>query len=370
MTSAERTIAITGAAGALGRYAVLYFRHKCNFQVVEIDRKTFGSPAQLRDLLCKAEAIIHLAGVNRAPHDDLQSVNPGIARTLVSTLEAIGTTPHVIYASTIHESGDNAYGQSKRAAGDIIGNWAGRTGAKFSRLKLPHIYSELVRPFYNSGIATFCNQVATGKQPEIDVDATITPLHAFKVCELIGILLDGREVDLSPRGPEAKMSEILSDIQQLHATYMSNGIIPDLRQNDRLFLFNTYRSHLYPSAFPIYPELHTDARGRLFEATKSLNGGQSFISTTKPGVTRGNHFHFNKVERFCVLQGEARIMMRQMGSSAVVSFDVTSDRPCFVDMPTLWAHNICNTGGSELITLFWTHEIFDPVAPDTFASEV
>lgn len=156
----------------------------------------------------------------------------------------------------------------------------------------------------------------------------------------------------------------------MHRQYRDEMIVPDVREMRRLNLFNSYRAHLYLASFPVRPVLHTDARGSLFEGVKELNGGQTFISRTRPGITRGNHFHFHKVERFCVLQGQARIEMRPADRAEVVTYDVDGSEPCFIDMPTLWTHNITNTGDGELLTLFWAHEIFNPQAPDTYALAV
>jgi UDP-2-acetamido-2,6-beta-L-arabino-hexul-4-ose reductase len=173
-------------------------------------------------------------------------------------------------------------------------------------------------------------------------------------------------LDIAPLGRPWQMSEILSELQAFHESYIGQQIVPDLRDNDRLRLFNTYRAHLLDDCFPIAPLVHADHRGNLFELAKELNGGQSFISTTLPSITRGNHFHFHKVERFCVLRGEAKISMRNMATGDCRVFNVSGERPCFIDIPTLWAHNITNTGDSELLTFFWANEIFDRSAADTY----
>jgi UDP-2-acetamido-2,6-beta-L-arabino-hexul-4-ose reductase len=135
-------------------------------------------------------------------------------------------------------------------------------------------------------------------------------------------------------------------------------------------LFNSYRAALYPDGFPRPLALNTDARGTLFEAVKGGGGGQTFLSTTKPGVIRGDHFHLNKVERFLVVQGNAVIRIRKFMSDEVLEYHVSGDTPASVDMPTLHTHSIENTGDADLLTLFWTHDLFDPENPDTFADKV
>jgi len=367
MTASGKTIGITGAGGALGRYLALHYQYRRQMDVVGLDRKGFNDPAQLADMAARSDVLLHFAGVNRAPDAELAEANPALARQLVEALRRSGARPHLVYATSTHEDNDSVYGNSKRLAGDILESWAEEAGAVFTRLVLPHIYCELTRPNYNSGIATFCSKVAAGEPVSIMIDAEIYPLHAAQMCMVVDEAIDGaRSARVAPLGRPRAMSELLGDIERMHRLYRDELIVPDLRDIDQLHLFNSYRAHLYPHGFPVRPRLHSDDRGNLFESVRELNGGQSFISTTRPGITRGNHFHFNKVERFCVLRGEAAIAMRPMGGGETVTFNVSGEAPCYIDMPTLWTHNITNTGSSELLTMFWTHEIFNPEKPDTY----
>lgn len=163
--------------------------------------------------------------------------------------------------------------------------------------------------------------------------------------------------------------DLLERLQAFHASYQAN-IYPDLRDPFDVALFNSYRAASYPGSWPRPRKLNTDARGALFEAVKGGGGGQTFMSTTKPGITRGDHFHLNKVERFLVIEGEAIIRIRKVLSSDVWEYRVSGDQPTAVDMPTLHTHSIENVGDRPLWTLFWTHDLFDPANPDTFADKV
>jgi UDP-2-acetamido-2,6-beta-L-arabino-hexul-4-ose reductase len=147
-------------------------------------------------------------------------------------------------------------------------------------------------------------------------------------------------------------------------------VMPPLESALDVRLFNTLRSYLFPAHYPVALTLHIDARGSLFEVVKSNSGGQVFMSTTHPGITRGNHFHTRKVERFLVASGEADIRLRKLFSDEVICFKVRGDAPSYVDIPTFYTHHITNTGQSELVTLFWANEIFDSVDPDTFPERV
>lgn len=366
-----KTILITGAGGAIGRYASLHYRVRRQWRVLEAHRPQLNDAEWLRQAAGEADVVLHLAGVNRAPDSELGPANPALARLLVAALDDVGSKATVVYASSLHEGTASIYGRSKKDAGDIIADWAARVGACFTRFLLPHVYCEFTRPNYNSGIATFCQAIAQGEEARILTDAEIFPLHANDVCELFDSAIEDRhDGPVAPLGAARRMSEILETLQGMHRQYRDELTVPDLRDIRNLNLFNSYRTHLYPTGFPVHPVLHSDQRGSLFEGVKELNGGQVFISRTLPGVTRGNHFHFQKVERFCVIEGEATIAMRPADRRDAISYQVTGQTPCFVDMPTLWTHNITNTGKSELVTMFWAHEVFNPQSPDTYAMVV
>jgi len=168
-----------------------------------------------------------------------------------------------------------------------------------------------------------------------------------------------------------KVSKILENLEYLKETYFENNIIPALFTKFDLTLFNTFRSFIEIDYFPINLEAHVDERGRLFEIVKELTGGQSFLSFTNPGITRGNHYHVRKIERFCVIEGEAVIKMRRvMGTSEIKSLNVSDKQLVVVDIPIFYTHNITNVGENKLIALFWTSEIYDPKDSDTFYEKV
>ena len=166
------------------------------------------------------------------------------------------------------------------------------------------------------------------------------------------------------------MRQVLDLLHEFEASYAS-GEFPDLSSPFRVELFNTYRAALFPQRYPLPLDPRTDARGTFVETVRSRGGeGQSSISTTAPGVTRGEHYHLSKIERFAVVQGRATIALRRMFHDDVVEFEVSGEEPCAVDMPVGWVHNITNTGDDVLLTQFWSHELFRPDAPDTFPHPV
>jgi UDP-2-acetamido-2,6-beta-L-arabino-hexul-4-ose reductase len=170
-------------------------------------------------------------------------------------------------------------------------------------------------------------------------------------------------------GRALKVSELLARLNGIAGLYNCQ-IVPDLRDLLDLRLFNTFRSYLFPNYYPVTLAVHEDNRGALFEAVKSRNAGQMFFSTTKHGVTRGNHYHTRKFERFLVTSGEAVIRLRKLFSGEIVDFRVSGSRPQYIDMPTFYTHNITNIGSTDLVTVFWAHEIFDKDDPDTYPESV
>lgn len=340
------------------------------FNVIAAGRDDFADLGRLRRFVSECGTVVHLAGMNRGDESEIERVNVDLARRLVEALDETGARPQVVFASSTHVDRDTAYGRSKRAAAALFEKWAGKSGGTFTNLVLPHVFGEGGRPFYNSVVSTFCYQLAKGDEPRIDLDGELNLMHAQDVAQLCLDAID--EPGMGERRPDGipiRVSELLELLKTQSCTY-STGVIPAFRDPLELRLFNTFRSYLYPDRFPWPVTVHSDRRGSLFEGVKTLHGGQAFVSTTKPGITRGEHFHMQKVERFLVLSGTAVIRLRKLLGVDVLEFPVTGNQPAFVDIPTMYAHNVTNVGTDDLVTLFWSHEIFDPDAPDTYAEAV
>lgn len=371
-----KRIVITGAKGLIGWHAHARL-HAANcaatfkgeltpFDIVALDHVAFDDDAALRTALDGSQAVLHFAGVNRAPDDEVEAANPAIASRLAVACKAAGVTPHIVYANSTHATIDTPYGRSKRIAGEVLS----QVGGGYTDMVLPHIFGECARPRYNNVTATFIEAVIAGETPDINPDGRVSLLHAGAAAQAaLDAVINRITGPLRPEARDIAVVDLCALLQQFHANYQAN-IYPDLGDPFTVALFNSYRAALYPNGFPRPLKLNTDARGTLFEAVKGGGGGQTFLSTTKPGVTRGDHFHLNKVERFLVVQGEAAIRIRKVLSDEVWEYRVSGDAPAPVDMPTLHTHSIENTGDTELLTLFWTHDLFDPANPDTFADKV
>lgn len=360
-------IVITGAAGLLGWHlrCRLSVMERFKDEVVALERAAFNNDVVLDAALDGAAAVVHCAGINRASEEEVEQGNEAIARRLTAALARTGARPHLLYTNTVHRDQDNAYGRGKSRANDVFQDWAASTGARYTELVLPHVFGENGRPFYNSVVFTFCQQIVEGKPLTVHAGGKLELLHAQDISRRIVDLIErGENGTVRLKGRPISVAEVAGKLAAMHESY-TNDVIPDLRDRFDLQLFNSLRSFLYPDYYPKPLTLHTDNRGSLFEAVKNRNGGQAFLSTTKPGITRGNHFHFHKVERFLVIRGQAVIRLRRLFDDQVREFHVSGDEPVYIDMPPLHTHNITNTGDDELMTLFWSHEIFDPEAPDT-----
>ncbi|MFZ2412343.1 MAG: NAD-dependent epimerase/dehydratase family protein [Candidatus Methanoperedens sp.] len=363
-------IGITGIEGLIGWHLHAFLYKQPNVQVVKANRATFASKEELYNFVASSDVVVHLAGMNRGDENDVAETNIRLADDLIAACERSGSKPHIVFASSTQIYRNTVYGNSKKVCTEGFQKWSERTGALFTNMILPNVFGESGKPFYNSVVSTFCYQLANGQEPEIVNDTTLDMLHAQQVANKIYDIINTRKAgDVLLKGTHITVSELLAKLKNFAGLYEQH-IIPDLRDDFNLHIFNTYRSYLYPTRYPVPIVSHNDSRGTLFEAVKSSNGGQTFISTTRPGVTRGNHYHTKKIERFLVLSGQAEICIRKLFSSNVVKFNVEGTTPQYIDIPTLHSHNITNTGRNDLITLFWSNEILDPAYPDTFVETV
>jgi len=364
-------VAITGADGFLGWHL------RCRLHPLgapghrPVIQGDFDSVDSLAEAVGSTSTLLHLAGMNRGPEPEVYETNVRLAQHLTEALDKNGATPAIVFANSIHSLGDSAFGRSKREAARILAAWAKARDVRFVDVILPHLFGEGGKPFYNSGFATFCHQLARGEEPQIHQDGELELIHAQRVAAtLLDLAQDGKsEGCVRVKGTPMRVSEALERLRAIQGTYKS-GVIPELSDPLALEFFNTYRSYLFPEQYPVPLKLWTDERGSLFEAVKSNNGGQTFISTTRPGVTRGRHYHRHKVERFLVVSGHAEIRIRRLFDSEVRVFPVSGDAPRFIDIPTFHSHEITNVGDKDLLTLFWSHEMFDPSNPDTYPEPV
>lgn len=365
-------IGITGQAGFVGTHLFNTLNlQKETFETIPFEDAFFSDTSKLEEFVSQCDVIVHLAAMNR--HNDPQVIyntNIQLVKDLISALENTGSKPHILFSSSTQEERDNLYGKSKKEGRQLLINWAKKNKAPFTGFIIPNVFGPFGHPYYNSFIATFSHQLTHNETPKIDVDGSVKLIYVAELVDAIKACIieykDEPEFYI-PHTSEYKVSEILSLLIGYKDHYFEKGTLPTLLNSFERNLFNTFRCYIDQATFfPFSLKKNEDSRGVFVETIKTGMGGQISYSTTKPGITRGNHYHSRKIERFAVIQGEATIELRKIGTNEVLSFRLSGDNPSFVDMPIWYTHNISNVGQTELVTVFWINEFYDPNNPDTF----
>ncbi len=369
-------IGITGQPGFVGTHLFNLLGTQEDVQRIPCEDQFFEDMTALRAFVRQCDAIVHLAAMNRHPDPQvIYDTNVRLVKLLIQAMEAEDVTPHVLFSSSTQEDRDNLYGASKREGRRLLEDWAARHGAKFTGCVIPNVFGPYGRPNYNSVVATFCHKLTHGELPEIQVDGSVKLVYVGDLCqEFLKIIRNGESISPRPiaHGAERKVSDLLKTLERFKKLYFEKGIIPELPTRFDIQLFNTFCGYIeHKDFFPFGLKLNSDPRGTFVETVKLDNiGGQISFSTTVPGVTRGNHYHTRKIERFAVIRGRARIELRKVGTSEKLSFELDGASPAFVDMPVWHTHNITNIGSEDLYTVFWINEFYNPEDPDTFFEEV
>ena len=392
-------IGITGQSGFIGTH--LYNTLSLSpdkYKRIPFQDDYFQTDEALDAFVKQCDVIVHLAAMNRHNDPDLlYKTNIELVQKLIASMERTQCKPYVIMSSSSQEERDNLYGRSKREGRELLNQWADKNDAAFTGLIIPNVFGPFGVPFYNSVISTFAYQVANGLEAKIEVDAELKLIYVGDlVRRVIGLFPgentgdtgdteDTEDTESTEDGfklhkwerlvhvehmAEYKVTELLEKLKFFRELYQEKGIIPDLRDRFDLCLFNTFRSFISTDHFPVNYVKHTDARGAFVETMKMVSGGQVSFSTTVPGITRGNHFHIRKAERFAVIKGKASIKLRKYGSDEVIEYILDGSEPAYVDMPIWYTHNITNIGDDELLTMFWISEFYDPDDPDTYFEQV
>jgi UDP-2-acetamido-2,6-beta-L-arabino-hexul-4-ose reductase len=370
-----KTILVTGANGFVGRNLITRLQVDKENRVLSFDID--NSEQELRTLLDQAEFVFHLAGVNRPKNEEeFQTGNVDLTAELVDILQKAGKSTPVLITSSIQAAQDNPYGRSKKMAEDKVFVYARQTGAEVFVYRLPNLFGKWSRPNYNSVVSTFCYNISHNLPIQINNPSYLLPLAYIDdvVDEFIGALAGKAHRDEAgfcfvPRTFQITLQELADRIYSFRAS-RDTAILPDMSDLLTKFLYTTYLSYLDPNGFSYFADMKTDQRGWLFELIKSPHIGQIFVSQTKPGVTRGGHYHHTKVEKFVVVQGEAVIRFRKIDGNEILSYPVSDAKIEIVDIPPGYTHDITNVGSADVITLFWASEIFDPEKPDTYYLQV
>lgn len=371
-----KKIGITGQNGFVGKhlYNTLGLFPE-EFERIEFNKNYFQDENKLDAFISQCDVIVHLAAMNRHESDQfIYETNVALAKQLVTSLKRTGSRAHVIISSSTQEERDNLYGKSKREGRETIVNWANQNGGKVSGLIIPNVFGAFGKPFYNSFIATFCQQLTHGQTPTIANDGEVKLIYVQELVDLIvKEIRDGKSTPERIVEPTAtrKVSEVLALLNEYKSKYFEGGEIPVLNSKFEHNLFNTYRSYIdYAIHYPVKFSQHTDPRGAFVEVIRLGIGGQCSFSTTVPGITRGNHYHTRKIERFAVIKGKALIQLRKIDTNEILDFYLDGNEPAYVDMPIWYTHNIKNIGDEDLYTIFWINEPFNPKDADTYFEKV
>jgi UDP-2-acetamido-2,6-beta-L-arabino-hexul-4-ose reductase len=385
-------IGITGKSGFIGTHLFntlgLYPDH---FQRVPFNDEYFNDTAKLESFVSQCDTVVHLAAMNR--HNDpevIYETNIRLVKQLIDACEKTNSKPHILFSSSTQEERDNLYGKSKKEGRQLFEKWAMANNGRFTGFVIPNVFGPFGHPYYNSVVATFCHQLTHNEEPKIEVDGEMKLIY---VSELVGEMV--RTIQLHsvaqsntqcntvkntvklcetrtiPPTSTIKVSCLLEKLINFKINYFEKGILPCLDNSFERNLFNTFVCYIeHEKFFPFLLKLNTDDRGSFVETIKLHSGGQVSFSTTVPGITRGNHYHTRKAERFAVIKGKAKIEIRRIGTEKIIAFELDGKKPSFVDMPIWYTHNITNTGKEELYTIFWISEHFNPDDQDTFFEKV
>ena len=368
-------ILVTGANGFIGKNLIAALRaHWPDCEVLPIDIDSTAN--DLSAALSTADFIFHLAGINRPENEsEFQAGNADFTAQICDQLLKLKRAVPLVMSSSAQAVLDNPYGVSKRKAEDALSAYAGRSGARVIIFRLKNVFGKWCRPNYNSVVATFCHNIAH------DLPVTISdPNREIELIYIDDVVQDFlrqiepglpagaayREIEPVYKVTLGGLSELIQSFRQMRQSLY----LPDFSGDFARKLYGTFLTYLDTADFAYDLEQKRDARGCLVEFVKSHPFGQIFISRTHPGITRGNHYHHTKTEKFLVVEGEAIIRFRPVLGGAVVEYRVSGQDLRVVDIPPGYTHSIENTGPGELVTLFWAAEVFDPSRLDTYAMPV
>ncbi|MDC1010452.1 NAD-dependent epimerase/dehydratase family protein [Flavobacteriaceae bacterium] len=369
-------IGITGQNGFIGYHLSQTIKYKLNnHDLIPFKRSFFDDANALNKFVKSCDVIIHLAGINRAENDKVvYNSNININKRLNESLLNSEFSGHLIFASSFQEENNSGYGESKKESRIFLEETINKLGGNFTGILIPNVFGPFCKPNYNSFIATFCDIILKDNKPEIIDNNDVKLIYIDDLInEIIQIVINGKALikKYIESKIEIKVTEVIDILEIFKDLYIYKNSIPSLDSNFKLQLFNTFRSYInLNDNYPKMLKENSDPRGTFTELIRSEIGGQYSFSITSPGKTRGNHFHTRKIERFIVLDGEAKISLRKIGSDKVYSFILNGNKPSYVDMPVWFTHNITNIGNTPLITSFWINEPYNGDDADTYFENV
>lgn len=372
-----KNILVTGASGFIGKNLCAQLELLGDVKVLKFTRE--NTPADLAAFVKEANFIYHVAGINRPENEkEFQIGNVDLTKHIIDTLRDNNKHTPLLLTSSAQATLSNPYGESKRDAEAVVCSWAKESGAPVFIYRLPGVFGKWSRPNYNSVVATFCNNIAKGLPVQVsDPEHKITLVYIDDVVKsFVGHLTENIAPTRAdhlyeiPQTFEVSLGDLKDRIEAIHAI-RETATVPNLEDKLNKYLYATYISYLEIDRFSYELTKNSDERGWLVEFIKSHHAGQIFISKTKPGISRGDHWHHTKIEKFLVVEGKGEISFRnKIGGQEIIRYEVDGNTPTVLDIPTGYVHAIKNIGEGDLITIFWANEILDKQYPDTYYEKV
>jgi UDP-2-acetamido-2,6-beta-L-arabino-hexul-4-ose reductase len=369
----HETIVITGANGFIGKNAVVRLAELSGIEPRPVTRNS--TAAEIEHALTDAAAVIHLAGVNRPQRPaEFTEGNHDTTKAIVAAVEKLGRRIPIVYASSVKAIQSDPYGESKKAAEDVLFAFAQKTANPVYIFRLPNVFGKWCRPNYNSAVATFCHNIARGLPITInDGGASLELVYVDDVIDSFVELLKNKPNASGFYEASPVYHTTVGDVAKLIQTFRSDrkeNLIEAVGAGLKRALYATYVASLPIEDFAYPVVSHSDPRGVFSEVLKTRASGQFSYFTALPGVTRGGHYHHTKTEKFLIVHGEALFRFRHIVTGETHEIKTSSAKPTVVETVPGWAHDVTNVGADTLISLLWANEIFDRERPDTFATKV
>ncbi|WP_349399564.1 NAD-dependent epimerase/dehydratase family protein [Clostridium perfringens] len=367
-------ILVTGAKGFIGKNLVSTLDREDKYEIICIDRE--NSKEELEKGVLNSDFIVHLAGINRPKNEEeFFKGNTGLTEDIIEILKENNKNTSILITSSIQADLDNAYGQSKKGAEEALIKYMADTKGNVFIFRLPNVFGKWCRPNYNSAIATFCHNIARGEEVWIsDPTKEMTLVYIDDVVRNIKNVIDNEEnyipgyqnVDIEHKATLGEIVDLINSFKESRKSLM----IPNMENELTKKLYSTYLSYLPEKDFSYPLKMNVDNRGSFTEFIKSKDRGQVSVNISKPGITKGNHWHDTKNEKFLVVSGEGVIKFRKVDSEEIIEYKVSGEKLEVVDIPVGYTHSIINTGERDMVTIMWVNEIFNPEKPDTIYLEV
>jgi len=379
-------VLVTGARGFVGKNLIAQLNNikdgkdqtvaiSTELEIFEFD---IDSDENLLDKYCaECDFVFNLAGVNRPENqDEFMKGNFGFASKLLDTLKKHNNKCPIMISSSTQATLDNPYGKSKKAGEDLIFDYADQTGAQALIYRFPNVFGKWCKPNYNSAVATFCNNIANGLP--ITVNDRSTVMNLVYIDDVVGELVNAM------LGKANKLEDGFCYVDVVHKTTLGEIVdllnsfknsrkdltVPKLDDSFTKKLYSTYLSYLPEDDFSYPLKMNIDDRGSFTEFIRTEDRGQFSVNISKSGITKGNHWHHTKNEKFLVVSGKGVIRFRKIDDDNIIEYFVSGEKLEVVDIPVGYTHNIENLGNADMVTLMWCNECFDPKRPDTFFLEV